>query len=229
MDQVNNLGVTIHVALAETDSPLAQKALGLWSEEADRLTTTRADSLLCRALLRGMIADITHLSPDRWHIAKSHSGKPVASEDSGTTPPSISISHSGSWSACAVSFDGDVGIDVEVERSERNFTGIASRAFGPREVKAIEKHGRSRFYSIWTLREAISKAIGAGLSMVADSKDRVALGPHEGDRQVELDGEDWFLVHASPKPNLSLGIAIRPFANKPASSGLRVRWWLASE
>jgi phosphopantetheinyl transferase len=198
----------IHVALARVNTPLAADALERWSSDDDRAQTKRPEGQLCRALLRGVLAQTTHLSA-HWQIGKAESGKPYARHRDGAATPSISISHSGPWSACVVSFEGDVGIDIERLRCDRDLAGIAGRAFGPRECSEVAAEGCNRFYTIWTLREAMAKAVGAGLVMAADGTDRVAGGAYDDFRRLSVDGESWQVIHQMPQPDLSLAIALR--------------------
>ena len=170
-----------------------------------------------------MLAALTQTAPERWKFAKSASGAPIALDQTGHAAPAISFSHSGLWIACAASYAGAIGIDVELTRDTRNHQGIAARAFGIEE-QAAARLGTDRFYGIWTLREAIAKATGEGLRQAADSVDRVADGPFEDARWTTLDGDDWWLMHAKPAAGLSLAVALRA-----PRSPVAVRWWPAME
>ena len=212
---------SIHLALAKVGSAAGEDALSRWLTKDDRLSVKRADSLLCRALLRGVLAGATQSAPERWRITKTRAGKPMVVNADGSKAPSVSISHSGEWSACALSFAGDVGIDIERMRCDRNLSGIARRAFGPLECAEVEAEGCVRFYAIWTLREAIAKALGTGLAMAADRKDRVAGGTHSGFRQVTLEDDAWQIMQETLGSGLSLAVALRGSA-EPA-----LQWWPA--
>src|SRR5687768_4788261 len=102
---------TIHVAMAEVDGAATGKVLSQWLTGEDAESTHRAERLLGRALLRGVLAHSSPLPANRWRITKIGNGRPLVTADDGAMPPSVSVSHSGKWSACAVCFDGDVGID----------------------------------------------------------------------------------------------------------------------
>ncbi len=120
--------------------------------------------------------------------------------------PSISLSHSRDWFACAMSTAGTIGVDVEVARPGRDWRGIAHAAFGPREIaRSTTEH---EFYRIWTLREALAKAHGRGLDHVADGTDRAHLGPREGTWPTVFGGETLLLHHHVPHPGVFLSVAI---------------------
>lgn len=83
-----------------------------------------------------------------------------------------SITHSADRIAVALALEGRVGIDVERIEPGRNWRGIARAAFGPGEAARAIADGPATFHRIWCLREALAKATGAGLALVADRLDR---------------------------------------------------------
>jgi phosphopantetheinyl transferase len=170
-----------------------------------------------------MLADLTDSPPERWTIERALSGAPVAHSSDGCRVPSISLSHSGSWVACAASFAGAVGIDVELHKERRDHHGIAEYAFGIQERAAVARFGAERFYAVWTLREAMAKATGEGLRQVVDSVDRVAIGPMDDACWSALDDGNWWLMHRRPSPGLSLAAALR-FGTAPQRP-IELHWW----
>lgn len=77
----------------------------------------------------------------------------------------LSISHSGSFVAVALSSD-DVGIDIEAVRDDIS-DGLAARYLTEREFeayKAIDGHGRAEFFiEKWTAKESVFKCSGKEL------------------------------------------------------------------
>jgi 4'-phosphopantetheinyl transferase len=209
----------VHLGLVHRESPAAERALRSGRTSEDHVFDQRPNSALARALMRDMLARLTGSEPGRWKIAKAASGAPIALDLDGRKAPAISFSHSGLWIACAASLAGSVGIDVELSRESRNLRGIAERAFGIKEQAAAHR-GTDRFYSIWTLREALAKATGDGLRLVTDAVDRVPDGPFEDSCWSKFDGADWWLMHCRPFVGLSLALALKA---PPAS--VSVRWW----
>jgi hypothetical protein len=85
---------------------------------------------------------------------------------------------------------------------------IAAAAFGPAEARRVAADGAPGFYRIWTLKEAMAKASGAGIAEVADRTDRVPDGPPQGIWRANVGVTPWWLALTS-RPGLSIAVAIR--------------------
>jgi len=199
----------IHAALIAECGIAADDTLSRWSLPADNVPGARRRSLLARALLRRMLVRTTGIPTLCWTFGTETSGRPIVHNADHRRIPSISLSHSGGWVAVALSNAGAVGIDIEVHRASRNFTGIAAVAFGLDEQRRVAVDGSSGFYRIWTLKEAMAKASGVGLAQVSDCTDRAARGPNEGFWRAKICAASWWLAHTTPMSGLSFALAIR--------------------
>ena len=79
----------------------------------------------------------------------------------------FNLSHSGDLVMCAISMR-EIGCDVETVRKSR--FGVEKRFFTPEECDFVgrgesEEEKNERFFKIWTLKESLIKANGAGLSL----------------------------------------------------------------
>lgn len=74
----------------------------------------------------------------------------------------FSLSHSGEYIGCAVS-PYRIGFDLQ-EIRPANFHGIAKRFFSKEEQLYLEKFGESRFFSLWSRKEAFVKCTGRGMA-----------------------------------------------------------------
>jgi phosphopantetheinyl transferase len=78
-----------------------------------------------------------------------------------------SVSHGRGVVAVAATCGGPVGVDVEDVDSRRSFgtTGLAHRWFDPAELAWLADHSDplEAFLRLWTAKEAVGKALGAGL------------------------------------------------------------------
>ena len=157
-------------------------------------------SRAAHGLMRALLYNVT--GRDDWVLVPGPRGKPLAALADGTPGPHISLSHTPGLVAGAVAPAAPVGIDVERHRL-RDFAALAAYAFGPRERAFVAAGGMAAFYKIWTLREAMAKATGEGLSAAADGRDRIERPQAAG---AWTDG-DWNLYAGEPKPGYSLALA----------------------
>lgn len=85
----------------------------------------------------------------------------------------FSLSHSGDRAELAASETLEVGVDIERVRA-LDHLDLARRYFHANEVATIEGAGGGdeqllAFFRLWTLKEAVVKALGLGLSIPLDS------------------------------------------------------------
>ena len=74
----------------------------------------------------------------------------------------FSLSHSGDYVACIIS-DKPCGIDIEKHNEKRDYEKISKRVCTENELTFISD--ADDFYSIWTLKESVMKAVGLGLAL----------------------------------------------------------------
>lgn len=74
----------------------------------------------------------------------------------------FSLSHSGDYVACIIS-DFPCGVDIEKHSDKRDYEKVAKRICTDKEFQSI--HCSDDFYSLWTLKECVLKAVGLGLSL----------------------------------------------------------------
>lgn len=136
-----------------------QKALACRLDPA-RMRMTCAGWLLQNALEQAGIA------PDDQVFAFTDAGKPYLPH---IPELHFSLSHSGSWAACAVS-DHPVGVDVELPRCSM---AVAKRHFHPEELRALENLSQpeqaDQLNRLWTGKEAFLKMLGCGITVPLDS------------------------------------------------------------
>lgn len=105
---------------------------------------------LCAGLL------LRSLAGERDIVYGEH-GKPTLPDG-----PFFSLSHAGNLAVLAVS-DAPVGVDVEKPRPVRD--AVARRYFQAEELVWMEHDPLSRFFFLWTRKEAVLKCCGRGLSL----------------------------------------------------------------
>ena len=168
-------GTTIlHVDLAR--SPDREEQAVTLLDEAERARWKRSRSrqaryafALCRAALRINLAE--HVRCDAKDLSFGHldHGKPFAIIGGRCCGIGFNVSHSGGHGLIAIGGHGDLGVDVEERSLHRDFAGLACRVYGPQERQRLaHASGNARihlFYRLWTMKEALLKATGTGLSL----------------------------------------------------------------
>jgi 4'-phosphopantetheinyl transferase len=185
-------------------------AVWSWSLEEDALSPDAGEALLSddekargqrfvaahhrrrfvagRARLRSLLGEHLGLAPKAIVFVQNEFGKPSVAQ-----APSVhfSLSHSEDQALLAVSDTLLVGADLEHIRALEHLD-LARRYFHPAEIAAIEDQPKQSeqlraFFRIWTLKEAVVKALGKGLSMpldrfavsIAASPPTMALAPED--------------------------------------------------
>jgi 4'-phosphopantetheinyl transferase len=103
-----------------------------------------------------------------WSFDAGPNGKPVLAAGEGAAAPHFNITHTPGLAACGLTFRGPIGVDAELKGRAVDVAGVAERCFTPDEHRRLETAGperNQRFIELWTLKEAVAKALGHGLSM----------------------------------------------------------------
>lgn len=140
---------------------------------------TQNERLLARTLVRTTLARYGMVEPSSLRFSTNEFGKPkviwpARMEDNKIWSPHslcFNLSHTQSLLACAVTMNGEVGVDVEESdrKLSRNLMSLARRRFSPEEADWLSHfedstEQRRRFMQLWTLKEAYIKALGTGIS-----------------------------------------------------------------
>jgi len=127
-------------------------------------------------------------APD-WRFARQPSGKPeVAGRNAGGL--TFSLAHVRSMVACVVTHAGAVGIDVEEALGEPPDPALIERCCAPSERELLgalaPRERDAAFIELWTIKEAVLKALDTGSSVPFDEIE-CALNPP---RLVRLPARD---------------------------------------
>jgi 4'-phosphopantetheinyl transferase len=121
--------------------------------------------VLRRAALREILGRRLGVAASELRFAHGPHGKPALP---GVT---FNLSHSGDVGVCAVADAREVGVDVERIRTDLDVQPLAERFFTAAERAALREAPSSAFFALWTLKEAVLKAWGTGLSVPPESVD----------------------------------------------------------
>ncbi len=120
--------------------------------------------LASRRLLRLVLAHCSGKEPEQVVFSHGVNGKPHVAG----LPFSFSLSRRERLAAIALSWGGEIGVDVEMRVSQQVCMELAERALTGAERRHLHdgppEEMPDRFLRYWTLKEAILKASGEGLS-----------------------------------------------------------------
>ncbi|MBE7202374.1 MAG: 4'-phosphopantetheinyl transferase superfamily protein [Parafilimonas terrae] len=128
--------------------------------------TDRQRFVASHAALRVVLGRALDLPPRSIQFAKEPTGRPYLL-GGGVDAPDFNLSHSGDHALIGLVRGARIGTDVEVWRPLPDALRIARAHFASDEIAALAALPatalRAAFFSLWTRKEAVVKAIGAGL------------------------------------------------------------------
>jgi len=153
--------------------------------------------VITRGLLRDSLGTYLNKDPKQIEIKLTEYDKPFTTEMIDGKNISFNVSHSHGKAIIAIGLDRNIGIDIEKIRSDVEFEKLSKRYFSDTENKALMQCEHviraETFYTIWTRKEALVKAIGKGIAFglkefeVSASKDKppFLLNTHWDNAQLE--------------------------------------------
>ena len=164
----------VHVDLTPHEGREAHAISWLDNEEQARRRRFRYDRpkrefALCRAALRSILCSRLGCANEQLAFGAAEHGKPFALVDGIAALVSFNVSHSGRHGLIVLAPQGRVGVDVEERAARIDFDGVSELVFGPEEqadfAAARECEKLHLFFKLWTLKEALIKALGTGFSL----------------------------------------------------------------
>ncbi len=129
--------------------------------------TDRHRFLVAHALKRRWLGTVLDLPPKSLEFEIDHLGKPFLVSDA-RQQVAFNLSHTTGMVACAISRKDTVGIDVE-DCSRAINVEIGRSVYSEAEMAELRalpvNAQRDRFFQLWTLKEAYSKARGLGFQL----------------------------------------------------------------
>lgn len=193
-----------------------------------RFKRDRMTFLTTRVLVRVVLSRYEQTAPAAWRFEANDYGRPrVAGETD--TRIRFNLSNTEGLVVCAVTYDAEVGVDVERLRHNPPLE-VAETFFAPEEVVAIRALPAAdqprRFYDYWTLKESYIKALGVGLAMPLD---RFTFDfPHNGMPRVRVAGDThntedrWQFIHVRPTDAHLVAVCVGPRCRGAAT--VEVNW-----
>jgi 4'-phosphopantetheinyl transferase len=214
---------TVHIWCLSLDLPPSQidsLQSDLSADELDRAARYKFDRhrrrfVACRGQVRRILATYLGVSADGLSFDYGPKGKPALAAPRRESRIEYNVSHSHEMALCAVALDQELGVDIELLRAPFNFEGIANQFFAVEEVRVLrglpDESRLQGFFTCWTRKEAVLKAVGAGLSIPLN-KVVVSVTPQEPASVLKFesesgDREEWWIEHLEPSPGYVGAIA----------------------
>ncbi len=224
--------------------PALYRSVEVWLADADALGAECAALLRCLSPAERLRLESLHFPRDRnlylashvflrhllcvyqpndpadWQFESSAEGRPEIAQP--LEPPAerlrFSLSHTHGLIAVAVARGWQVGVDVERMREHTDFDVITPSLLAGSEKNwfpQIEPAGReAAFVSLWTMKEALLKACGAG---IGEDLDKVALLHSLHDPRVVITRSRH--LAGAPEWNVAFGTADGGYALAVAAQG----------
>lgn len=145
-----------------------------------------------RAGLRAVLGACLEIEPASVALRYEPRGKPTL--DLTHAPLRFNVSHSGDRALVAVALGREVGVDLELMRSDVDHAGIAG-FFTPGERAALKRKPEGErvaaFYRFWVAKESYLKARGDGLASSLDA--------FEVDCTTQSGGLQWSALDDDPR------------------------------
>ncbi len=155
--------------------------------------------IITHGILRLILSRYIHLDSKTIYFAREKKGKPVIKNPE-NNDIRFNLSHSGKYIIYALTRGREVGIDIQYMKDMPDSDRIVKRFFSNKEINeyfelpaAIRKRA---FFTCWTRKEALIKAIGEGLNMPLNS---FSVSPNPGIKsKIEIhdgrfSGRQWSL------------------------------------
>jgi 4'-phosphopantetheinyl transferase len=181
-----------------------------------RFPRDRKHFTAARGFLRTVLARTLGIAPQEVVFSYGNRGKPTLGWPEGSGLE-FNLSHSGGLALLACSRGRALGIDIEYQREELDFLGIAGRYFTPRERDEIQREPdlarqRAAFFRGWARKEAFLKARGDGLWLGLDQFE-VSIDPAAPPRVVRTawdpdEAGRWTLRDLDAAPSFAAAIVV---------------------
>jgi 4'-phosphopantetheinyl transferase len=126
-----------------------------------------------RASLRRILAERTGTPAGELAFEEPDGEKPRLGLTVDASGVFFNVSHSGDYTVIAVSDTAEVGIDIEEIRVDCPINQLARRYYAASEFEWLRNLPENKklqgFYRLWTIKEAVLKCAGLGLSVPTQS------------------------------------------------------------
>ena len=176
---------------------------------AFRTPAQRDGFIAAHAFVRTALSAYGDRAPGEWRFAISPHGQPTVLDASEL---SFSLTHAGERAAVAIGPGQAIGLDLEPIRPDRDPLPLARRFFGGAEAEWLiglsPRERPSGFAALWTVKEAVLKARGCGLTEPLISVE-IEIDPSGRPVGVDGPGAPWAICSWSPEPGWFAAVAVQ--------------------
>ena len=213
----------LHIWLVELEQPeeVVQRLTPLLASDEllrsqrFRFERDRRHFIGARGVLRTILSLYLKMSPAQVQFSYGSHGKPSLAAACGDGRLRFNVSHSHELALYAVTYDRELGVDIEFMRPLDDAESIATHFFSVHEqaeLRCLPAHLKHQgFFNCWTRKEAYIKATGEGLYQPLDEFD-VSLTPGEPARLLAVQGKSdevqrWSLRALQPPVGYAAALA----------------------
>jgi 4'-phosphopantetheinyl transferase len=141
--------------------------------ERFRFADGRKSYLVSRWLVRQVLSKYVDIAPADWVFIANPYGRPsIVVTDAAMSGLVFNLSHTPGLIVLGVTWNRNLGVDVENVSARRINMAIIRHCFSPTEVSDLSgihsEHLQERLFEYWTLKKSYVKARGRGLSIPLD-------------------------------------------------------------
>ena len=168
----------VHVVLTPHVAHEASAVEWLDAQERSRWESYQHDGprrrfALCRAALRSLLCGQLGCRNEQLSFGTAGHGKPFAMVDGAWASVCFNVSHSMEHGLIAFAPEGRLGIDVEERVPRSDLDALISAVLTPDEQAELAAKGQAHkthsFFDLWTIKEALVKALGTGFTLDVSS------------------------------------------------------------
>ena len=171
-----------------------------------------------RGTLRAILGQYLDIAPKQVEFEYQPRGKPLLAAKFADKGLLFNLSHSQDLALLGISYQHQIGVDLEYIRTMSDLEGLAKRFFSAREYEYLRLLSPAQqqqiFFRYWTCKEAYLKATGDGLVQLEEIE--IDLTPNQPSKL--LVSGDWSLRELTPANNFAAAVVV-------AGSNIHLHFW----
>jgi 4'-phosphopantetheinyl transferase len=171
-----------------------------------------------RGTLRAILGQYLDIAPKQVEFEYQPRGKPLLAAKFADKGLLFNLSHSQDLALLGISYQHQIGVDLEYIRTMSDLEGLAKRFFSAREYEYLRLLSPAQqqqiFFRYWTCKEAYLKATGDGLVQLEEIE--IDLTPNQPSKL--LVSGDWSLSELTPADNFAAAVVV-------AGSNINLHCW----